>query len=273
MSVTQVFNYLFGSLTRIYTTLQEVDDRLILYGFVGGFLLNVVLAAQMVSFRKIDPRTRTICARKQTLTKYSSTTGIVQQQLRTQESLTGNQRTSLWAPAQGSRQKGRDPAAEDSKPTTAINQSYYLVNMISNLHHPRHDILRHSASTQLQSHTFRHPRLQQLMHPPSPPSPNNAPHISPRRGHRRHCSPPQCYRSNSPNPSHISSMRQSACCTPCLISDPYISFLNSDSDLDLDLTQGKQLHSGFPPHFSSLLSPRLRQQPPRSSMPQVEKLV
>lgn len=44
----QVFNYLFGSLTRIYTTLQEVDDRLILYGFVGGFVLNLVLAAQMV---------------------------------------------------------------------------------------------------------------------------------------------------------------------------------------------------------------------------------
>lgn len=44
----QVFNYLFGSLTRIYTTLQEVDDKLILYGFVGGFVLNVVLAGQMV---------------------------------------------------------------------------------------------------------------------------------------------------------------------------------------------------------------------------------
>ena len=52
----QVFNYLFGSLTRIYTTLQEVDDRLILYGFVGGFVLNVVLAAQMVGFRDSDLR-------------------------------------------------------------------------------------------------------------------------------------------------------------------------------------------------------------------------
>ena len=46
--VAQVFNYLFGSLTRIYTTLQEVDDKLILAGFVGGFVLNMVLAAQMV---------------------------------------------------------------------------------------------------------------------------------------------------------------------------------------------------------------------------------
>lgn len=47
----QVFNYLFGSLTRIYTTLQEVDDMLILYGFIGGFVLNVVLAVQMVRSR------------------------------------------------------------------------------------------------------------------------------------------------------------------------------------------------------------------------------
>jgi mannose-P-dolichol utilization defect protein 1 len=44
----QVFNYLLGSLSRIFTTLQEVDDKLILYGFVAGFLLNAVLASQMV---------------------------------------------------------------------------------------------------------------------------------------------------------------------------------------------------------------------------------
>merc|ERR1711977_170919 len=31
-----VFNYLLGSLSRIFTTLQEVDDKLILYGFVAG---------------------------------------------------------------------------------------------------------------------------------------------------------------------------------------------------------------------------------------------
>ena len=46
----QVFNYLAGSLTRIYTTLQEVDDKLILYGFIAGFTLNLVLAAQMVYY-------------------------------------------------------------------------------------------------------------------------------------------------------------------------------------------------------------------------------
>jgi mannose-P-dolichol utilization defect protein 1 len=46
----QIFNYLVGSLSRIFTTLQEVDDKLILYGFISGFTLNVILAAQMVYY-------------------------------------------------------------------------------------------------------------------------------------------------------------------------------------------------------------------------------
>jgi mannose-P-dolichol utilization defect protein 1 len=46
----QVFNYLAGSLSRIFTTLQEVDDKLILYGFIAGFLLNAVLATQMIYY-------------------------------------------------------------------------------------------------------------------------------------------------------------------------------------------------------------------------------
>lgn len=46
----QVFNYLAGSLSRIFTTLQEVDDKLILYGFVSGFALNLVLALQMIYY-------------------------------------------------------------------------------------------------------------------------------------------------------------------------------------------------------------------------------
>lgn len=45
-----MFNYLAGSLSRIFTTLQEVDDKLILYGFVAGFALNLVLALQMVYY-------------------------------------------------------------------------------------------------------------------------------------------------------------------------------------------------------------------------------
>lgn len=46
----QVFNYLLGSLSRIFTTLQEVDDKLILWGFIAAFVLNAVLAAQMVYY-------------------------------------------------------------------------------------------------------------------------------------------------------------------------------------------------------------------------------
>ncbi|KAF4549675.1 Hypothetical protein D9617_20g027310 [Elsinoe fawcettii] len=50
LSAFAVFNYLVGSLVRIFTTLQEVDDKLILYGFVSGFLLNAVLAGQMAYY-------------------------------------------------------------------------------------------------------------------------------------------------------------------------------------------------------------------------------
>jgi mannose-P-dolichol utilization defect protein 1 len=50
LSAFAVFNYLAGSATRIFTTLQEVDDKLILYGFVAGFALNAVLAGQMVYY-------------------------------------------------------------------------------------------------------------------------------------------------------------------------------------------------------------------------------
>lgn len=51
----QVFNYLAGSLTRIFTTLQEVDDKLILYGFIAGFALNAVLTAQMLFYWNTKP--------------------------------------------------------------------------------------------------------------------------------------------------------------------------------------------------------------------------
>jgi mannose-P-dolichol utilization defect protein 1 len=46
----QVFNYLLGSLMRIFTTLQEVDDKLILYSFIAAFALNAILAAQMAYY-------------------------------------------------------------------------------------------------------------------------------------------------------------------------------------------------------------------------------
>jgi mannose-P-dolichol utilization defect 1 len=50
LSAFAVFNYLAGSLSRIFTTLQEVDDKLILYGFLAGFVLNAMLAGQMVYY-------------------------------------------------------------------------------------------------------------------------------------------------------------------------------------------------------------------------------
>jgi len=50
--LSQVFNYLAGSLSRIFTTLAEVDDNLILYSFIAGFILNAILAAQMVYYWK-----------------------------------------------------------------------------------------------------------------------------------------------------------------------------------------------------------------------------
>lgn len=50
LSAFAVFNYLAGSLSRIFTTLQEVDDKMILYGFIAGFTLNAVLALQMVYY-------------------------------------------------------------------------------------------------------------------------------------------------------------------------------------------------------------------------------
>ncbi len=37
-------------MSRIFTTLQEVPDKLILYGFIAGFTLNAIIAAQMVYY-------------------------------------------------------------------------------------------------------------------------------------------------------------------------------------------------------------------------------
>ena len=39
-------------MSRIFTTIQEVDDKLILYGFIAGFFLNAVMAGQMVCMRQ-----------------------------------------------------------------------------------------------------------------------------------------------------------------------------------------------------------------------------
>ncbi|KAL1612926.1 hypothetical protein SLS60_001156 [Paraconiothyrium brasiliense] len=50
LSAFAVINYLLGSLSRIFTTLQEVPDPLILYNFIAGFVLNAILALQMLVY-------------------------------------------------------------------------------------------------------------------------------------------------------------------------------------------------------------------------------
>ena len=50
LTLLKVFNYLLGSLARVFTTLQEVPDKLILYGFIAAFALNATIAAQMLYY-------------------------------------------------------------------------------------------------------------------------------------------------------------------------------------------------------------------------------
>lgn len=57
-----MFNYLVGSLSRIFTTLQEVDDKIILYGFVAGFTLNVILASQVLYYWKSPSKPKQVQA-------------------------------------------------------------------------------------------------------------------------------------------------------------------------------------------------------------------
>jgi mannose-P-dolichol utilization defect protein 1 len=51
-------------LSRIFTTLQEVDDNLILYSIVAAFVLNAVLAIQMVYYWN-SPANKTAVPAKQ----------------------------------------------------------------------------------------------------------------------------------------------------------------------------------------------------------------
>lgn len=54
-----MFNYLGGSLARVFTTLAEIDDPVILVGYLGGAFLNAVLAAQMVWFWNSAAKSKT----------------------------------------------------------------------------------------------------------------------------------------------------------------------------------------------------------------------
>ena len=57
LSAFTVFNYLAGSAARVFTTMTEVNDPVIFWGFVVAAALNAVLAAQMVYYWKSSPKT------------------------------------------------------------------------------------------------------------------------------------------------------------------------------------------------------------------------
>ncbi|KAB5584801.1 hypothetical protein GE09DRAFT_1015319 [Coniochaeta sp. 2T2.1] len=80
LSAFTVFNYLAGSLSRIFTTLQEVDDKLILYGFVAGFALNAVLAAQMLYYWNAPSSAKAAGKQKAKLTHQVEATPLVKGQ-------------------------------------------------------------------------------------------------------------------------------------------------------------------------------------------------
>ena len=97
---------MIGSLTRIFTTIQEVDDPLILYAFVGGFLLNAVLAFQMVGhYSEKAPQTL------MTLKLHRYIIGSLQQPLPMQRKPAKSQRRLQWAQALMLRPKRRRPHA------------------------------------------------------------------------------------------------------------------------------------------------------------------
>jgi mannose-P-dolichol utilization defect protein 1 len=74
LSAFAVFNYLAGSLSRIFTTLQEVDDNMILYGFIAGFTLNLILAAQMIYYWNAPTKKSTKGKQRETSVAYTSGT-------------------------------------------------------------------------------------------------------------------------------------------------------------------------------------------------------
>ncbi|KAI6249251.1 Mannose-P-dolichol utilization defect 1 protein [Erysiphe necator] len=50
LSSFAVFNFLFGSLARVFTTWQEIDDKLILYNYIAGFSLNLLITLQLIYY-------------------------------------------------------------------------------------------------------------------------------------------------------------------------------------------------------------------------------
>lgn len=58
LSAFAVFNYLLGSLARIYTTVTEVNDPLIFWGFLLSTGLNAVLVSQMIYYWNAAPKVK-----------------------------------------------------------------------------------------------------------------------------------------------------------------------------------------------------------------------
>ncbi|KAF9977581.1 hypothetical protein BGZ73_005564 [Actinomortierella ambigua] len=58
LSAFTVFNYFAGSLARVYTTVTEVDDIIILSGFMLSTLFNCILALQMALYWNAAPPTK-----------------------------------------------------------------------------------------------------------------------------------------------------------------------------------------------------------------------
>lgn len=54
LSAFAVFGFALGSVARIFTTLTEVDDLIILSGFILASLFNIVLSAQMIMYWNVD---------------------------------------------------------------------------------------------------------------------------------------------------------------------------------------------------------------------------
>lgn len=58
LSAFTVFNYLAGTLARVFTTVTEVNDPMIFWGFIAAAVLNGVLAGQMIYYWKVSPKAK-----------------------------------------------------------------------------------------------------------------------------------------------------------------------------------------------------------------------
>ncbi|OMJ27328.1 Mannose-P-dolichol utilization defect 1 protein [Smittium culicis] len=56
LSSFSVFNYFLGTLARIYTTFVEVDNNLVLAGYLLSLVTNGILAAQMIYYWNSSPK-------------------------------------------------------------------------------------------------------------------------------------------------------------------------------------------------------------------------